>query len=103
MKDLLATLETVGVDSVTVDLTDEGGVPLRRLDFDSDRTVGEIAAIASAFRLPDDDYAIYRVTTGPDGKEAFERVPPSTRLGDIETPEGECLYLRFAPQLKGAR
>ena len=103
MKDPLAELETVGVGSVAVDLSDESGAPLGRLDLNSRATVGEIAANAPTFGLPDDEYAIYRVTAGPDGKEAVERIPPSARLDDIETPKGDCLYLRYAPALKGAR
>ena len=104
MNDPSANRKAAGARLVAVDLTDETGAPLGRLsDLDGRTTVGEIASQATIYGMPDDDYALYRVTAGAGGAESVERIPPTTRLSDIETPDGDCLRLRFAPALKGAR
>jgi len=89
--------------AVCLDLTDEAGVPVGQITVSRSTTVGEIAAQAEAFGLPDgESYAIYRVGTGPDGSEKTQRLAGGTRLGDVDLGDEEVLRLRFAASLKGA-
>jgi hypothetical protein len=104
MADRLSALESEGIGAVTVDLSDEYGAPLYRIPLDGDLTVGELAAQAAAFELPEgEDYALYGVTPGPGRAESAQRLAPDTRLGQLPVPDDGIVRLRFAQALRGAK
>lgn len=89
-------------EGVLVDLRDEFGIHVHTLTLDADLSIGDLAAHAVEFDLPEGEYAAYQVARQTDGQERLSRLAPTVRLGDLEVSEDGVVTIRFAPALRGA-